>query len=104
MEVLIVSILVDLYENSEEQRPAEARQIPGRETDMFDREHEFSNGFEVGKKKASPTSFKTKALEEYDTEKADLTPPESFDTSKPLHRYPPENKFYNPGASDTTAV
>jgi len=99
-----MSNLVDLYENSDKQRPAESRQIPGRETDMWDREHEFSDGFEVGKKKASPTSFKTKALESYDTEKAELTPPESFDTSKPLHRYTPENKFYNPGESDSTAV
>ena len=99
-----MSQLTDLYENSDKQRPAEARQIPGRETDMFDREHEFSNGFEVGKKKASPTSFKPKALEEYNTQKADLTPPESFDTSKPLHRYTPENKFYNPGGPDSTSV
>lgn len=99
-----MSNLVDLYENSDKQRPAEARQIPGRETDMWDREHEFAEGFKTGRSKESPTDYTEKGLNQYSDEKSELVPPESFNSALPLHRYTPENTFYKPGESDTTAA
>jgi len=99
-----MSQLVDLYEKSDKQRPAESRQIPGKETDYFDREKEFAEGFKAGKKKMSPTDYTDKGLDQYNEEKNDLVPPESFDSALPLHRYTPETPFHNPGAPDTSAT
>jgi len=95
-----MSQLVDLYEKSDKPRVAEARQIPHKETDMFDREHEFANGFKTGKQQLSPSDYTEKGLDQYSEEKSELTPPPSFNSSEPLHRYTPENSFYNPGAPD----
>ena len=93
-----MSQLTDLYESSEEQRPKESReQIPGGAVDFFDREHAVQKGFKTGQKRGSPSSFTPEAQDQYNKEKDELTPPESFDASKPLHRYTPENSFFSPG-------
>lgn len=97
-----MSQLVDLYENSDKLRPAESRQIPDKETDYFDRERKFAEGFKAGKKKLSPTDFTAKGLDQYNEEKDDLVPPESFNQSLPLHRYTPETPFDPIGQGDTS--
>jgi len=99
-----MSNLVDLYENSKKKRVEEAREIPSRETDYFDREKEFATGFKAGKKKLDPTDYTEKGLDQYNEDRNDLTPPESFDASQPLHRYTPETPFYDPGAPDSSAT
>jgi len=93
-----MSGLIDLYNKSTKQRVADARQIPGQETDMWDQEQEFAAGFKGSKTPHSPTDFTPRALEEYDVSKAELVPPESFNSELPLHQYTPETPFYNPGA------
>lgn len=95
-----MSNLIDLYNTSDKLRPQQSRdRIPLGETDFFDREHVNTDGFTVGQKKLSPTQFTAEGLDGYNTEKNELTPPESFDPTEPLHRYTPENPFYNPGQS-----
>lgn len=95
-----MSNLIDLYNTSDKLRPLQSRtQIPLGETDFFDREHVHADGFNVGQKKLSPTKFTTEGLDGYNTEKNDLVPPESFSPTEPLHRYTPENPFYDPGQS-----
>ena len=61
-----MSGLIDLYNKSTKQRVADARQIPGQETDMWDQEQEFAAGFKGSKTPHSPTDFTPRALEEYD--------------------------------------
>ena len=97
-----MSNLVDLYNNSPKQRPAESRQIPEKETDFFDRAHEFADGFSTGLKKLSPTEFTARGLDQYNEERSELVPPESFDKSLPLHRYTPETPYNPIGSPDTS--
>lgn len=96
-----MSQLTDLYEGSDKKRPQESNQIPGKETDFWDRDHKFSDGFKINRKKGDEPKFTKEALDHYNTKKGDLTPPESFDQAFPLHRYTPENSFFNPGAKTT---
>lgn len=98
-----MSQLVDLYNTTDKKRPKEARDlIPKAETDFFDREHKYSDGFSVEQKKLSPTRYTENAQNHYETEKEELTPPRSYDPSAPLHRYTPDTPFYNAGEGDTS--
>jgi hypothetical protein len=92
-----MSQLVDLYNKSQKPRVVEARQIPHEATHFFDREGHVNKGFVTGEKQGDPTAFSQAALNEYDTEVKNLTPPPSFDPQQPLHRYTPETPFFNPG-------
>ncbi|KKM92341.1 hypothetical protein LCGC14_1219360 [marine sediment metagenome] len=93
-----MSNLTDLYGNSDKKRPKESREkIPGAATDFFDREHKFHDGFKTGRTKGDNPQFTEEGLDHYNTEKDELTPPESFDPSTPLHRYTPDTPFFNPG-------
>jgi hypothetical protein len=93
-----MSNLIDLYNKSTKQRIVEARQIPGRETDFWDRQHDFSDGFTVGRERGDSSEFNEKGLNRFDSQVTSLVPPESFNPEQPLHRYTPETPFYNPGA------
>ena len=92
-----MSNIIEIYKTFEKLRVKQAREIPGRETDFFDREHTYADGFTTGRTKGSPTQFTPRGLDHYNEEKSNLTPPESFDATKPLHRYTPENSYYKPG-------
>lgn len=95
-----MSQLIDLYNSSDKLRPQQSRdRIPLQGTDFFDREHVNADGFTVARKKLSPTEFTAEGLDGYNTEKNELVPPESFNPAEPLHRYTPENPFFNPGQS-----
>ena len=98
-----MSQLVDLYNKSPDKRPVESRQIPGKETDFFDREHEFADGFSTGQKKLSPTEYTQRGLDQYNEERDEMTPPESYDQSIPLHRYTPETPYDPVGNPDNAA-
>jgi len=95
-----MSNLTDLYNESSKQRPSEAKQIPGQETDMWDVEHTFADGFTSEQKQSSPTEYTNRALDQYNADKAELVLPESFNAELPLHRYTPETPFYDPGAGE----
>jgi hypothetical protein len=98
-----MSQLVDLYNTSDKKRPKESRErIPKAETDYFDREHKFSDGFSVEQKRFSPTNYTEAAQDHYQTEVENLTPPQSYDPAEPLHRYTPETPFHDAGAGDTS--
>lgn len=98
-----MSNLVDLYNTTDKQRPKESRdRIPLAETDFWDREHNDADGFTVQRRKGDPTQFTEDAQNEYHTDKNELVPPESFNPEFPLHRYTPENPFFNPGQADTS--
>ena len=100
-----MSNLVDLYNDSDKQRPKESRErIPGGGTDFFDREHRFHDGFKTGREKGDQPQFTEEGLDHYNTDKGELTPPESFDPSFPLHRYTPETPFFNPGEGDSSVT
>ncbi len=100
-----MSELVDLYNTTDKKRPKESREgIPLSETDFWDREHRFHDGFTVGRKKGDEPKFTDKALDHYNTQVNDLTTPESFDPSLPLHRYTPETPFNPTGQGDNSAT
>jgi hypothetical protein len=90
-----MSNLIDLYQKSQSDRLVKARQIPELEVDYFDREHKVADGFTTEKKTLDPTDFKQ--TQKYEDLRQDLTPPESFNASLPLHRYGPERRYYDPG-------
>ena len=93
-----MSDILDLYNSSDKQRPKESREkIPRQGVDMFDREKKFARGFIVNKTANSPTDFTEGGLNEYDRQLSDLTPPESFDPSKPLNRWNPVHRYNDPG-------
>ena len=92
-----MSNLIELYKKFQTDRLVKARQIPNLVVDYFDREHKVADGFTTQKKTGDPTDFKQ--VQKYEDLRTELTPPESFDASLPLHRYGPENKFYDPGQS-----
>lgn len=97
-----MSNLADLYNSSDKQRPKESREkIPGGGTDFFDREHKFHDGFKTGREKGDKPQFTEEGLDHYNTEKAKLTPPESFNPEFPLHRNTPENPFFDPGQASS---
>ena len=65
----------------EKQRTKESREkIPGGSTDFWDREHKFHDGFKTGREKGDQPQFTEEGLDHYNTEKAELTTPESFNT------------------------
>lgn len=93
-----MSQLVDLYNKTDKLRPADSRErIPLEETNFFDETNQDAKGFTVKQKQLDPTQYSEKAQDKYNTEKDELTPPESFNNEFPLHRYTPENAFFNPG-------
>lgn len=93
-----MSNLVDLYNTTDKIRPADSRErIPLQGTDFWDREKKDAKGFSVDQDRSSPTQFTQGAQDQYNTEKDDLTPPESFNPEFPLHRFTPENPFFRPG-------
>lgn len=99
-----MSDIVDLYNTSDKQRVKESRErIPLQGTDFWDREHKFHDGFTVGREQNDKPKFTIEALDHYNTEVNELTPPESFDPSLPLHRYTPENPFNPIGQGDSSA-
>ncbi len=93
-----MSQLADLYHSSEKQRPKEARGIPLRATDFWDREHTFNDGFKPGQDKLDPSRFTPEARDHFNTQRNSLTPPASYDPINPLHRHTPDSPFFNPGA------
>lgn len=98
-----MSNLVDLYNSSDKQRPADSRErIPLEETNFFDETNQDAKGFTVQQKQLDPTQYTEKAQDQYNTEKDDLTPPESYNPEFPLHRYTPENSFFDPGAPQSS--
>ena len=97
-----MSNLLDLYNKTDKLRPADSRdRIPLEETNFFDETSQDADGFTVDQKQLSPTLYTAKAQDKYNTEKNELTPPDSFDNTFPLHRYTPENAFYRPGESQS---
>lgn len=93
-----MSNLLDLYNNTDKQRPADSRdKIPLEETNFFDETNEDAKGFTTQQTKLSPTQYTEKAQDKYNTEKDELTPPDTYNNEFPLHRYTPENAFFNPG-------
>ena len=97
-----MSNLVDLYNKTDKLRPADSRErIPREETNFFDVTNENAKGFTTDQEKLSPTQFTDKAQDQYNTEKAELTPPESFNNEFPLHRFTPENPFFTPGEAQS---
>ena len=53
-----MSDLVDLYNSSDKQRVKESRErIPLGETDFFDREHKFHDGFKGGRTQNDKPQF-----------------------------------------------
>lgn len=94
-----MSNLVDLYNKTDKQRPADSRErIPREETNFFDLTKQDAKGFSTGQEKLAPTQYTAQAQDKYNTEKSELTPPESYNNEFPLHRYTPENSFHDPGA------
>jgi len=90
--------LKERYETSQKQRVTEAREIPGQETDFFDRQGTVSDGFVTGKEKGDPTDFREDVItQEYEKKVSELSPPESFDPQQPLHRYNPKNRYGEDG-------
>lgn len=97
-----MSNLVDLYNKTDKQRPADSRdRIPKEETDFFDQTKQDATGFSVGQEKLDPTQYTIQAQDKYNTEKSELTPPDTYNSEFPLHRYTPENSFFNPGAGQS---
>ena len=93
-----MSNLVDLYNNSDKLRPSDSRErIPLEETNFFDETNQDAKGFTVDQKKLSPTQYTEQAQDKYNTEKDELTPPDTYNNEFALHRYTPENAFFNPG-------
>ena len=93
-----MSNLVDLYNKTEKLRPQDSRErIPLEETNFFDETNQDAKGFTVDQKKLSPTQYTEQAQDKYNTEKDELTPPDTYNNEFPLHRYTPENAFFNPG-------
>ena len=90
-----MSNLVDLYNKVKTNTLEKARAIPKNVVDYFDREHKIAEGFTTGKETRDPTDFIQ--IDKYDKLVEGLTPPDTFDQSKPLHRYTPKNSFYDPG-------
>lgn len=94
-----MSNLVDMYNKTDKQRPADSRErIPREETNFFDTTTQDAKGFTAGQEKLDPTQYTAQAQDKYNTEKSELTPPESYNNEFPLHRYTPENSFFDPGA------
>ena len=93
-----MSNLVDLYNKTEKLRPQDSRErIPLEETNFFDETNQDAKGFTVDQKKLSPTQYTEQAQDKYNTEKDELTPPDTYNNEFPLHRYTPENAFHRPG-------
>ena len=93
-----MSNLVDLYNKTDKLRPQDSRErIPLGETNFFDETNQDAKGFSVGQEKLSPTQYTAEAQDKDNTEKDELTPPESFNNEFPLHRFTPENPFFRPG-------
>jgi hypothetical protein len=95
-----MSQLVDIYNRSQRLRPKQAREIPERTVDFFDRQGNFQQGWTNNQKKGDPTSWTDKALGYYDTELNEMVVPESFvrhEQEIPLNRWNPKIKYYVPG-------
>ena len=103
-----MSQLVDIYNRSTKLRPVEAKKIPDQETDYFDRNHDFQDGWTNFQKKGDPTSWTSNALQYYDNELDSMVIPESFvrhESGIPLNQWNPTIGYYQPGQapSSTTA-
>jgi hypothetical protein len=99
-----MSQLVDIYNRSTKLRPTQAKQIPAQETDFFDRNHEFQNGFTTLRKKGDPTEFLENALQYYNTELSTMVIPESFvrqESGIPLNEWSPDKGYYQPGQNNS---
>lgn len=97
-----MSQLVDIYERSSKLRAVQAKEIPDRAVDFFDRQHEFQDGWSNFQKKGDPTSWTGGALAYYDKELSDMVIPESFirhEQGIPLNQWNPVQKYYVPGRS-----
>lgn len=95
-----MSQLVDIYNRSQKLRPVEAKQIPTQETDFFDRQHNYQDGWTNFQKKGDPTSWTENALQYYDEELNSMVVPESFvrhESGIPLNQWNPRTKYYQPG-------
>lgn len=70
--------LIDVYNNSKTPTLKDAKTIPSEETDFFDRQHTFSDGFTTELKSGDPSQFKDKALNYFDTLEKNFVAPTNF--------------------------
>ena len=96
-----MSAMEDRYNNSQSPRVTEARQIPKLAVDFIDVQDEWQKGWTNGQQRGDPTTFTTKALDYYNTERKNISTPDGFQPTEQgvqLSRYSPENKYFVPGA------
>ena len=100
-----MSQLVDIYNRSTKLRPVQAKLIPTQETDFFDRNHDFQDGFTTFPTKGAPTKFTSHALQYYDDELSSMVIPESFvrhESGIPLNQWNPTTRYYEPGQAPSS--
>lgn len=95
-----MSDLLKRYEESQKLRVKEARAIPGQKVNFVDIQNIFQDQFKTFQRKGDPTSYTNRALQYFDEEQKQLTPPDGFvrlENDIPLNRWNENNKYYNPG-------
>lgn len=94
-----MSQLLDLFNSSTKPRPAASRLIPTQAVHFFDRTGDIQPGF-VPFEPLRKTEYTDKALQFYNTERADMVVPASFQPVSPgvpLDRFSPDAPYYKPG-------
>jgi hypothetical protein len=95
-----MSQLVDIYNRSTKLRASQAKEIPDRTVDFFDRQGNFQEGWTNNQKKGDPTAWTENALGYYDTELTEMVTPDSFvrhENGIPLNQWNPKTKYFVPG-------
>lgn len=92
--------LLALYNESQKRVVEEAREIPNRAANAVDIFNVWSDNFKLGVRSNDPTQFTVRALNYYDEELANLTPPIDFTPIAPdiqLNRWRQGHKYGAPG-------
>lgn len=99
-----MSALYDLFLKSQKNRVVEARQIPQQAVNFVDRANEYSDNFKTFTDRGKGTQYTEKALNFYDKELNDLTPPGDFtqlELDIPLMRWNASKPYYSPGQANS---
>jgi hypothetical protein len=98
-----MSDLVELYNNSQKARVAEARTIPQAKVNFVDQNNEWQDEYATARKPGDPSNYTEKAVQHFNEELKTMVVPQSFvpqgDATSPipLNRYSPDTPFYTPG-------